>query len=187
MLFPNNYFFHELFIVCTLCSILFLSILVVRNSESRKANFILKKSYRLKNHALYELEAYTLSECINHCLRDDGCISVNYHKLSRAPRKLCVLNRASHTTNEDDLVADRDYMYGSNRRTVRKNGSEKKLRKKKDTWDLINSYCMKHTFVLQITINDKSGYESNDSLQFTRLLIFAHFFNKANLSCCRNS
>eukprot|EP00057_Strongylocentrotus_purpuratus_P024473 XP_011678947.1 PREDICTED: C-type mannose receptor 2 [Strongylocentrotus purpuratus] len=85
----------------------------VRNSESRKANFILKKNYRLKNHALYELEAYTLSECTNHCLKDAGCISVNYHKLSRAPRKLCVLNRASHTTNEDDLVADRDYMYGS--------------------------------------------------------------------------
>ncbi|XP_041476506.1 uncharacterized protein LOC121424795 [Lytechinus variegatus] len=85
----------------------------VRSSERRKANFILVKGNRLKNHALYELEVYTLSECTNVCLKDEHCVSVNYHKLSRAPKKSCVLNRETHTNYPDDLVPDRDYMYGS--------------------------------------------------------------------------
>ncbi|XP_071488096.1 C-type mannose receptor 2-like, partial [Diadema antillarum] len=85
----------------------------LRGSQWRQSYFNTVKGYKLTNHALYEVDAYSLADCTNYCTKDDFCLSVNFHRAAQTTMKRCVLNSDTHTNNVADYVYDIDYTYAN--------------------------------------------------------------------------
>ncbi|XP_063963415.1 uncharacterized protein LOC129273234 [Lytechinus pictus] len=86
---------------------------LTRTRNERLSVYVLQEGYRLSNHHLSQLDAYSLAHCTNHCTRDSNCLSINYHRTAAGPMKPCVLNSNTHTDNAGDFVSDLDYTYAS--------------------------------------------------------------------------